>query len=222
MTYRNTKRAAATALAISLGMALSACGTMTAGDNNMSVYSTNQPVVERANYALDLSTSGAGLSVPEQARLADWFETLDLGYGDRVSIDDPVGSPAVRNAVAGVASRFGILLADTAPVTEGYVNPGNVRVVVTRSTAHVPGCPIWDDEYGFQRGNQTSTGYGCAMNTNIAAMVANPEDLLEGQHGTGETVIMTSNRAIDAYRNATPTGNGGGALPEVASNEGGN
>lgn len=216
MTY-STKRAAASALAISLGMALSACGTMTAGENNMTLYSQNQPVVERSNFALDLATSGAGLSVPEQARLADWFETLDLGYGDRVAVDDPVGSPATRNAVAAVASRFGILLADTAPVTEGYVNPGNVRVVVTRSMAHVPGCPIWDDEYGFERGNQTSSGYGCAVNTNIAAMVANPEDLLEGQHGTGETVIMTSNRAINAYRNAAPTGGGGTTLPEVSS-----
>ncbi|KLE33783.1 CpaD family pilus assembly protein [Aurantiacibacter luteus] len=220
MTYR-TKRTCASALALALGLALSACGTMTAGDNNMSLDSTNQPVVERANYALDLATSDAGLSVPEQARLADWFETLDLRYGDRVSIDDPVGNPATRNAVAAVASRFGLLLADSAPVTEGYVSPGNVRVVVTRSIAYVPGCPIWDDEYGFERGNQTSTGYGCAVNTNVAAMIANPEDLLEGQHGTGETVIMTSNRAINAYRNATPTGNGGGALPEVASTEGG-
>ena len=219
MNYR-IKRVAASAMAISLGLGLSACGSVTPGDNNMTLYSTNQPVVERSNFALDLNAGGSGLSVPEQARLADWFETLDVGYGDRISIDDPVNSPAVRNDVAAVASRFGLLLSDTAPVTEGYVNPGNVRVVVTRSMAHVPGCPIWDDEFGFQRGNQTSTGYGCAVNTNMAAMIANPEDLLEGQTGTGETVIMTSNRAIDSYRNAQPTGGGGATLPEVSSGGG--
>ena len=216
MIYR-TKRVAASALAISLGLGLSACGSLTPGDNNMTLYSTNQPVVERSNYALDLAAGGSGLTVPEQARLADWFETLDVGYGDRISIDDPVGSAAVREDVAAVASRFGLLLSDTAPVTEGYVDPGTVRVVVSRSMAHVPGCPIWDDEFGFQRGNQTSTGYGCAVNTNIAAMIANPEDLLEGQAGTGETVIMTSNRAIESYRNAQPTGAGGTNLPEVSS-----
>lgn len=213
----STKRNAASALAISLGLALSACGSLNGGDQNMSLYSTNQPVVERDNYTLDLASGASGLTVPEQARLADWFETLDVGYGDRIAVDDPARNPAVMADVAAVASRFGLLVSAEAPVTEGYVNPGNVRVVVTRSMAQVPGCPIWDHEFGFQRGNQTSTGYGCAVNSNIAAMVADPEHLLEGASGTGETVIMTSNRAIDAYRNAAPSGNGGTNLPEVSS-----
>lgn len=216
MTNRN-KRLAASALALSLGLGLSACGNFNTGPQNMSLYSVNQPVVERQNYSLDLAAGAGGLTVPEQARLADWFETLDLGYGDRIAIDDPVSSPAVMEDVAAVASRFGLLVSQDAPVTNGYVDPGNVRVVVTRSMAHVPGCPIWEDEYGIEQGNQTSPGYGCAVNSNIAAMVADPEHLLEGASGTGETVIMTSNRAIDAYRNAQPTGAGGGNLPEVDS-----
>jgi len=216
MTNRN-KRLAATALALSLGFGLSACGTLNEGPQNMSLNSVNQPVVERNNYTLDLASGGSGLTVPEQARLADWFETMDLGYGDRIAVDDPAMSPVVRQDVAAVASRFGILLSDTAPVTEGYVNPGNVRVVVTRSRAHVPGCPIWEDQYGIERGNQTSPGFGCAVNSNIAAMVADPEHLLNGASGSGETVVMTSNRAIDSYRNAQPTGGGGTTLPEVSS-----
>ncbi len=216
MTNRN-KRLAATALALSLGFGLSACGTLNEGPQNMSLNSVNQPVVERNNYTLDLASSGSGLTVPEQARLADWFETLDLGYGDRIAVDDPAMSAAVREDVAGVASRFGILLSDVAPVTEGYVNPGNVRVVVTRSMAHVPGCPNWENRYGIEQGNQTSPGFGCAVNSNIAAMVANPEHLLNGASGSGETVVMTSNRAIDSYRNAQPTGGGGTTLPEVSS-----
>lgn len=210
-------RLASTAVALSLGLSLSACGTMNAEPDNMSLYSVNQPVVERQNYTLDLASSAGGLTVPEQARLADWFETLDLGYGDRIALDDPVNSPAVLEDVAAVASRFGLLVSEGAPVTAGYVDPGNVRVVVTRSMAHVPGCPIWSDEYGIYQGNQTSDGYGCAVNSNIAAMVADPEHLLNGASGTGETVIMTSNRAIDAYRNAPPSGNGGTNLPEVSS-----
>ncbi|WP_340587147.1 CpaD family pilus assembly protein [Erythrobacter alti] len=216
MTNRN-KRLAATALALSLGFGLSACGTLNEGPQNMSLNSVNQPVVERSNYTLDLASVAGGLTVPEQARLADWFETLDLRYGDRISVDDPAMSPAVREDVAAVASRFGILLSDVAPVTEGYVNPGNVRVVVTRSMAHVPGCPNWENRYGIEQGNQTSPGFGCAVNSNIAAMVADPEHLLNGASGSGETVVMTSNRAIDSYRNAQPTGGGGSNLPEVSS-----
>lgn len=216
MTNRN-KRTAASALVVSLGLALSACGTANDGPQNMTLYSTNQPVVERNNFTLDLATGASGLTMTEEARLADWFETMDVGYGDAIALDDPVNSPAVRQDVAAVASRYGLLLSETAPVTEGYLNPGQARVVVTRSMARVPGCPIWDDQYGFNRGNQTSNGFGCAVNTNLAAMIANPEDLIEGQKGTGETVIMTSNRAIGSYRDAEPTGQGGTNLPEVNS-----
>ncbi|MDE1467013.1 CpaD family pilus assembly protein [Aurantiacibacter sp. D1-12] len=219
MTIRN-KRYAASALALSLGLGLSACGTLNEGPQNMTLYSVNQPVVERQNYTLDLGSNASGLSVPEQARLADWFETLDVGYGDRIAVDDPAASPAVREDVAAVASRFGLLLSESAPVTNGYVDPGNIRVVVSRSMAHVPGCPNWRDQYGINQGNQTSPGYGCAVNSNIAAMVADPEHLLNGASGTGETTIMTSNRAIGAYRDAQPSGGGGTNLPEVSS-EGG-
>ncbi|MCB2066885.1 MAG: pilus assembly protein CpaD [Erythrobacter sp.] len=213
MTY-SFKRAASSVLAISLGLGLSACGSV-GSNNNYSLNSVNQPVVERSNYVLDLRTSPAGLDPSEQVRLNDWFETLALGYGDRVSIDSGVNNPAVQEDVSAVAGRYGILLSQGAPVTAGYVEGGNVRVVVSRSTAYVPGCPDWGDHYGFQQGNFTSDGYGCSVNGNLAAMIANPEHLLEGEHGNGETVVMTSNRAIDTYRNATPTGAGG--LPTVSS-----
>ena len=204
--HTHTKRAAATAIALSLGLALSACGDT---PNNTSLYSVKQPVVERSNYTLDLASNASGLSVPEMARLNDWFETIGLAYGDRIAIDDPMASPAVVEDVAAVASRYGLLVSQGAPVTEGYVDPGNVRVVVTRSMAHVPGCPDWSDKGMTTLGNETSDGFGCAINSNMAAMIANPEHLLEGEVGTGETVVMSSTKAIESYRNQTPTGQGG-------------
>lgn len=213
MTNR-IKRAAGSALAISLSLGLAACGGVAEG-NNYSLNSINQPVVERSNFVLDLRTSAAGLDGLEQSRLSDWFETLDLGYGDRVAIDSSVDNPAVREDVTAVAGRYGVLLSEGAPITQGYVEAGNVRVVVTRSTAHVPGCPDWSEGYGFQQGNFTSDGFGCAVNGNLAAMIADPEHLLEGAEGTGDTVVMTSNRAIDTYRNTEPTGAGG--LPQISS-----
>jgi len=212
------KRAAASAIALSLGLGLAACGDI---QHNRSLYSVKQPVVSRANYTLDLSTGASGLSVPEQARLAAWFETLDLGYGDRVFVDDPMASPAVRADVSAVASRFGIIVSDAAPVTEGYVDPGNVRIVVSRSTAYVPGCPDFSDEFAHTLGNETSNNFGCAVNSNIAAMVADPEHLLKGAEGTGETVVMSSTKAIQTYREAAPTGGGGSSVSAVASTSAG-
>lgn len=214
MTF-NMKRSVTTALAISLAATLGACGTTSGGMANGSLNSVNQPVVERNNYTLDLMASTSGLTVPEQARLRDWFETLDVGYGDRISIDDPLASPAVREDVAAVAGRYGLMLETGAPVTVGYVDPGNVRVVVTRSTAHVPNCPNWSDHANGNLGNNTSPGYGCSVNSNLAAMIANPEHLLEGAEGTGDTVVMSSTKAIESYRDSAPTGAGG--LPAISS-----
>ena len=79
-------------------------------------------------------------------------------------------------------------------------------MVITRSNASVPGCPDWSASSDMNYTNGTSPGYGCSVNSNLAAMVANPEDLLEGQTGTGETVVATGTRAIRTYREAEPTG----------------
>jgi pilus assembly protein CpaD len=117
-------------------------------------------------------------------------------------------SEAVRADVSEIAARYGLLLADGAPLTQGYVQPGMVRVVITRSRAHVPGCPDWEGRSSENLGNRTSANFGCAVNSNIAAMVADPQHLLEGAKGTGETVVMSSTKAIDTYRNKVPTGQG--------------
>lgn len=214
MRKSTIRSAGAAMLAASLTLSLGGCGGLTAKNNNM-VESIHQPVVERTNFTLDLATDRGGLPLPEQQRLAAWFEALELRYGDRIAIDDPLASGATRSAVEAVASRFGILVSDGAPVTPGYVNPGTARVVVSRSLASVPGCPVWQNSE-FSLKNNTSSNYGCAVNGNLAAMVANPEDLVRGATARGETVVMSSNKAIDAYRQAAPTG-GGTTIKETAT-----
>lgn len=211
-----SKNAAAAALALSLGLTLSACGDR---PNNRSLYSVKQPVVERANYTVDLAVGAGGLSAPEQQRLAEWFESMNLRYGDQIAVDGNLASDAVQEDVAAIAARHGLLLTEGAPVTEGFVEPGMVRVVVTRSRAYVPGCPDWSDTFGTTLGNNTTDDYGCAVNTNIAAMVADPQHLLRGEAGTGETVVMSSTKAIAAYREQEPTGKAG--VTEVDSQEAG-
>lgn len=184
------------ALALSLGVSLTACGGMA---DNRSLYSVHQPVVERSTVALDVTTSSDGLPVAEQRRVAAWFEAMDLRYGDRLSVEDPLDRPETRADVAKLAGRYGLLLADGAPVVAGDVQPGTARVVIARSRASVPGCPDWSDKSDASLGNGISGNYGCANNANMAAMVANPEDLIKGQPGSPDTYISTSNTTIKAY-----------------------
>ncbi len=210
-------RKLAGSLAISLSLALGACGGFPT--ENKSLYSARQPVVERTNFTLDVNTAGDGLPVPEQRRVADWFDAMGLGYGDRISLDDPTASAAVKEDLAALAGRHGLLVSEGSPVTAGYVDPGQARIVVTRSTASVPGCPDWSANNEANEYNATYPGYGCAVNGNLAAMVANPEDLIQGQEGTGETVVTTSTKAIRAYRDRALTGDG--ELANISSQEGG-
>lgn len=176
--FKKLTRKSAGMLAVSLAFGVTACGGMA---DNPTLYSTKQPVVERTNLTFDVTTSYDGLPVSEQARLDDWFEAMDLRYGDRLSLDDPSANSATQAAVAKLAAKHGILLAKGAPDTTGYVTPGQARVVITRSTASVPGCPDWSTKSDINYGNGTYSNYGCATNSNLAAMVADPEDLLTGK-----------------------------------------
>ncbi|MBA4046279.1 MAG: pilus assembly protein CpaD [Erythrobacter sp.] len=210
-------RTPALALALTLGFGLAGCGGM---PTNTSLYSTKQAVVDRANFTLDVTTTSAGLPISEQQRLNGWFETMDLRYGDRISIDNPGQNPAVTNAVRDLAGRYGLVISDTAPVTSGQIQPGQARVVITRASAAVPGCPDWSAKSDMNYNNATSPNFGCATNSNIAAMVADPQDLLEGKKGSSETIIATSNKAISTYRDTAPTG-AGGLKSEAAGGGGG-
>lgn len=194
---------------------LSACGP----GGNRGLESANQPVVSRTQYVFDAATDGSNLAPGEQARVAGWLSSLRLAYGDRVFVDDPYGTGAARQ-VAAEAGRYGILLSGPAPVTAGSVEPGTVRVIVSRMTASVPGCPDWSRAAQPELESATTSNYGCATNSNLAAMVARPEDLVRGQPGAETSDPATSYKAIDTLRKAPPTG-AGGLKAEAAPSGGG-
>jgi pilus assembly protein CpaD len=162
--------------------------------------SLNQPVVQRTDYLLDLADNG-GLSDADLGRLDSWFDSLGLGYGDHVAVDQ--GTSAGRQDVARVAAAYGLLMSQTAPVLEGDIPAGAVRVVVSRTTASVPNCPNFDKERGP---SSTSSNYGCAVNSNLAAMIADPNDLVLGQVGSVTGDANTSTKALRVWRQTEPTG----------------
>ncbi len=186
-------------IAALLSCGLVGCGSMSA---NTSLYSVHQPVVERTNYAIDVNTGyGSGLDSGEYRRVSEWFEALQLSYGDRISIDYGAanGSRELQQSLARLADTYGLRLTETAPVTAGDVAAGTARIIVTRSKASVPTCPANQAETSSNFNAGVSSNYGCSTNSNLAAMVADPEDLVRGQ----ETAPMTgngSNAAINKNR----------------------
>jgi pilus assembly protein CpaD len=195
-------------VAITLG--LSACGPETnrlTPVSNPSLYAANQPIVQRTDFVLDVA-AGSGVGASEKVRLADWFETLGLRYGDRIYVDEAgYGDSGSRADIAAVAADFGLLLSEGAPLSAGTPAPGTARVIVSRTAATVPGCPMWEDE-PVGAPERTGTNYGCATNSNLAAMVADPNDLVHGRTGGDTRDPVQGSKAVKLYRDRALTGAG--------------
>lgn len=169
------------------------------------VQAVNQPVVTRSDFAMDLAAPDGSLAASEDARLDGWFRGLGLGYGDRIYIDGAYAGAAASD-VARVAGRYGLMVSAGSPVTAGSVQPGTVRVVVSRTRASVPGCPNWDRAASPDFKNRQMPNFGCALNGNFAAMVADPQDLVYGRDGGSVVDASTAAKAIQMYRDWPLTG----------------
>ncbi|HMO76675.1 MAG TPA: CpaD family pilus assembly protein [Sphingopyxis sp.] len=211
------KLASLTALALATTLA----GCTGSAHSNRSLDSVHQPIVRNSIYHFDVATSGSELPPSEQGRLQGWFDAMGIRYGDRIAIEDPslYGNSGAQAAIRAMVERRGLLLSDAVPVTTGAIAPGSVRVVVTRATAHVPGCPDWASKSSINVGNATSSNYGCATNSNLAAMVADPNDLIKGAT-TDRNDPAAATRPIQTYREKPQTG--AGELKGSATSGGGN
>ncbi len=205
-------------LALGTTLAIAGC----TGTPNRGIESVHQPVVSRASYAFDVAAGPTGLAPGERARLAGWLEAMRLRYGDEIGVDDGgTGDDGVRADVAAEAARVGLLLADSVPPTPGALAPGTARIVVSRMTASVPGCPDTSRTYQPNFGAHTSSDFGCATNSNLAAMIARPGDLVLGRSNPDTTDTMINTKAVGALRRAAPSGNGGQVNAAAGSASGG-
>ena len=204
-------------IAVLLASAAAACSTPDNGPSRQGLTSVNEPVLSRATFAIDLAAPGGVLPPAEVARLDGWFRGLELGYGDSIFVDGAFADGA-RAQVAQLAGRYGLMVLPAAPVTAGLLPDGSIRVVVARTRAELAGCPNWSDPSQPNYENRTSSNYGCAVNSNLAAMVANPEDLFHGREGTGVGDALTASKAVDYYRKAEPTGKQG--LQDISTKKG--
>ena len=200
-------------------LATTLAGPALAKDNNAArgLESVNVPIVTRSDYMFDAAAPDGSLPSSEQARLDAWFDGLDLGYGDAIFVEGAYAD-AARSDVARVAGRYGMLVSNGSPISQGMVAPGSVRVVVSRTRASVPGCPNWSNKTPTNFKNYSMPNFGCAVNGNMAAMIADPNDLVWGREGNGVGDADSSSRAIRSYRNAKPTGEGG--LKDISTKKG--
>ena len=198
-------------LAVLLGtLAVPMTACIGAGTNT-GMQSVHQPVVSHTNFIFDVAGDESnGMSPAEKERLNGWLDSIEVGYGDRVAIANDGGhvSPATRQSIADVLGHRGMLIDEDSSAEAGKAPYGAVRLIVRRASASVPGCPDWKDKQEATMSNGVSRNYGCATNGNLAAMIANPDDLVRGQSTNSDLRTATSNMAIKTYREKAPTGSG--------------
>lgn len=197
--------------------ALSACQHVPYDQPDRGLEAVNVPVVTRSDFALDLNAPDGSLPSSEAGRLDAWFRSLQLGYGDSIHVDGAY-SEAARADVARVAGQYGMILSAGSPVTQGAIPPGSVRVVVSRARAEVPGCPNWDVPAQPNYNNRSMSNFGCAVSSNQAAMVANPQDLIHGREGDPYVDAAAASRGIGVYYSTPPTGKKG--LQDINTKQG--
>ncbi len=105
------------------------------------------------------------------------------------------------------------------PVENDAVVGDVVRIVVQRYLAIAPDCPDWSQPPAPDFNNLTSHNFGCADQSNLAAQVANPRDLAQGQDLAPQKGDAAT-RPVTAYRTGgagvargavgAPPGTGGG------------
>jgi pilus assembly protein CpaD len=193
-------------LLMALCASVAACNTADLLDKGLA--SVHVPVVTSADYVFDAAAPDGSLAPGQADRLNGWFQGLGLGYGDTIYVDSAYSPPA-RAQVAAIAGQYGMMVADGAPVTVGMVQPGTVRVVVSRRRATVPGCPNWSLPSQPNYDNRTISNYGCGVNSDLAMQIANPEDLVHGRDGGATSDSTAAAKAVQFYRSTVPTGANG-------------
>jgi pilus assembly protein CpaD len=187
---------------------LAACETSPTGTNR-GMESVHQPVVSHDNYAFDVQVGpDGGLNAQEARRLDNWLASIELGYGDRVALAGESYYGSAARDIGSIVARYGLLVEEDQTPDTVAASPSSIRVLVRRAVARVPGCPDWSTKQENNGAGGTHSNFGCGLNSNLAAMIANPEDLVRGQTANSDLRTATSNRAIQVYREKQPTGSG--------------
>lgn len=182
-----------------LAVALGAC-THTNEDITASVpadYRQRHPiVVQEADRTIEVfvGTGRGGLTASQRTDVMAYAQTwLQEGTGP-IAIDLPVATPNARSAMQSLQDIKAIFASVGVP-TRGvtirrYTPPdrrqfATIRLNYPKVTADAGPCGLWPEDLGpsfrnpIYQENRPYSNLGCASQRNLAAMVANPADLVQ-------------------------------------------
>lgn len=174
-------------------------------------YRTNHPIViSQQDLKIDLPVGAGdrGMTGSQRETLLGFLDGYDKSAAPLLTIAVPSGSAneiAARSAArdfARLAAASGISRKRIS--TLSYQAGGSdisapIRVSYTAVKAHTDRCGRWPDDLLDNAENKHYANFGCSYQNNLAAQVANPQDLIGPRK---QTPIDAENRSkvIDVYR----------------------
>lgn len=124
----------------------------------------------------------------------------------------------MRNKYRSAALLSLLMLAGCSAGERGMTSPH--QPLVSAHAATTPGCPDWSDSKLSGTTDAMSSNYGCADAVNLAAMIADPADLVHGKTG-GANSVEVAVRSVRAWREYAPTSKNWDVTAKVSA-KGGN
>jgi pilus assembly protein CpaD len=212
--------------AIGLSLALGACteiaDTVVSTAHVPDDYRLRHPIaIQEADRSVVLFVGHArgGLSAAQRTDVAGLAQSW-VGEGTgTIIVDVPTNTSNARAAESAAHEAKAVLEAGGVPqngIKLRHYTPSDsrtlatVRLIYPRMTAVAGPCGVWPEDLGpsiknptyFE--NKSYYNFGCAYQRNMAAMVANPSDLVQPR---AETPSYTARRTegFDKYRKGAPT-----------------
>lgn len=176
-------------------------------------YKKNHPIiVDEKEQVLDIPVASSAYDLPlaSASSVQGFARAFRTSQSKTMTVLVPTGSPnesAARTVASSVVEKLSMSGIPTHRIRQaGYHasqhgSAAPIRLSYNAITASVKGCGKWPADLASDGGskNQNYHNFGCGSQSNLAAMVANPADLLGPRGMTG---IDAERRtiAIDDYR----------------------
>jgi pilus assembly protein CpaD len=178
----------------------SCAAPMNGGDGPMADPAVNHPIAIEPGMAsarFSWLAADQGLTPAEAARLDDFLADYRLHGSGSISIDAPPGQVS-HGAIGWFAER---IAASGVPRDKILVStreaPGDFKIALSYIVyrASTSACGDWSQNLADTADNLTPPNFGCAVQHNVAAMVADPRDLqgprpMDGSDANRTTTIL--------------------------------
>jgi pilus assembly protein CpaD len=152
-----------------------------------------QIIAEETTAELKIGTvvSGEKLGTPERQAVKQFAENYQQEGHGALIISRPSNGPDDVSAMRAAADARAVMLAEgieTTQIAEGTYDGTGARMaplIISYRTyeASVPNCPdLSQVDFADTYSNSALPSLGCAVSVNLAAMIANPADLVGVQH----------------------------------------